>query len=98
MTLAAARAVGDATLAQDLSREAELLGLPISWGGQRRYALGALPVGDAFLAWARTRPAAGPLPADPDAGPGRPWWPVFWLPFLLPLTVLITIGRRVRRA
>ena len=97
VTLAAARAVGDATLAEDLSREAELLGLPISWGGERRYALGALPVGDAFLAWARTRPAAGPLPADPDAQPGRSWWPLFGLPFLLPLVVLIAIGRRGRR-
>ena len=97
MTLAAARAVGDAALAEELTREAELLELPITWGGQRRYALGALPVGDAFLAWARTRPAAEPLPGDPDAVPGRPWWPVFGIPFLLPLVVLIVIGRRGRR-
>jgi hypothetical protein len=98
VTLAAARAVGDGTLAQDLSREAELLGLPISWRGERRYALGALPVGDAFLAWARTRPAAEPAPTESDAGPGRPWWPVLGLPFLLPLAALIAIGRRGRRA
>ena len=98
VTLAAAREAGDAALAEDLSRQAELLGLPTTWRGERRYVLGALPVGDAFLAWARTRPAAEPLPADPDAKPGRPWWPAFGIPFLLPLVVLIAVGRRGRRA
>ena len=73
VALAAARSVGDTSLAQDLSRQAELLGLPTNWGGERRYFLGALPVGDAFLAWARTRPAGEPLPRTPmpnRAGPG----------------------------
>ena len=85
VTLAAARAVGDAELAADLDREAELLGLPLRWAGERRYALGLLPVGDAFLAWARTRPI------DPagDRGSGqesvRPWWPALAAPFLVPL-------------
>jgi hypothetical protein len=97
VAVAAARANGDFTLAEDLSREAELLGLPSNWGGQRRYALGMLPVGDAFLAWARTRPAAEPLPADSDAETGRPWWPAFGAPFLLPVAVLIAVGRRRSR-
>ena len=97
VTLAAARAVGDAVLAEDLSREAELLGLPMSWRGERRYVFGALPVGDAFLAWARTRPAAAPLLLDPGTEPGRPWWPAFWVPFLLPVAVLVAVGRRGRR-
>ena len=48
VSLAAARAVGDAVLTEDLGREAELLGLPMSWRGERRYVFGALPVGDAF--------------------------------------------------
>jgi hypothetical protein len=94
VTLAAARAQGDSTLAEDLSREAELLGLPTTWGGERRYALGALPVGDAFLAWARTRPAAEAAPADPNTEPGRPWWPAFGGPFLLPVAVLVAVSRR----
>ena len=38
VTLAAARANGDAVLATDLSREAELLGLPVSGASVRRYA------------------------------------------------------------
>ena len=98
VTLAAARAVGDVALAEDLSRQAELLGLPTSWGGQRRYALGAVPVGDAFLAWARTRPAGEPLTNNHNGKPGRPWWPVFGAPFLLPLVALIAVGRRGRPA
>ncbi len=57
--LAAARAAGDRDLARDLDREADLLGLPWQWSGQRRYAGGVLPVGDAFLAWSRSRPAPG---------------------------------------
>ena len=92
ITLAAARANGDPALAEDLSREAELLGLPTAWGGQRRYALGILPVGDAFLAWARTRTAAEPLPADVDPEAGRPWWPAFAVPFLVPVAVLVAVG------
>lgn len=83
VTLAAARQVGDTDLAAALDREAELLGLPTTWGRQRRYALGLLPVGDAFVAWARSRPAGPseapdpPDPPDPPSSPARPLWPVF---------------------
>ena len=98
VTLAAARAVGDVALAEDLSRQAELLGLPTTWGGERRYALGAVPVGDAFLAWARTTPAGEPLTDNHNGKPGRPWWPLFGAPFLLPLVALIAVGRRGRPA
>lgn len=56
VTLAAARTNGSHDLAQTLSREAELLGLPWQWGGSRWYAAGIMPVGDAFLAWARAEP------------------------------------------
>lgn len=70
VTLAAARANGDDRLAASLDREAELLGLPVQLGGQRRYALGVVPVGDAFLAWARTRPTGEPVSPD---GPQTLW-------------------------
>ena len=95
VTLAAARTVGDADLAEDLDREAELLGLPLRWGDERRYALGRLPVGDAFLAWARTR-VAGP---DLDHGDRsiRPGWPALAAPFLVPLVGLVLVARRGRR-
>ena len=70
--LGAARAAGDAALAEPLDRTLEALGMPVQWGGRRAYGFGALPVGEAFLVWARLAPAA------PDAGfapvTGAAWW------------------------
>ncbi len=70
--LGAARAAGDAALAEPLDRALEALGLPLAWNGRRAYGFGALPVGEAFLVWARLAPAV------PDAGfapvTGRAWW------------------------
>jgi hypothetical protein len=94
VTLAAARAIGDTELADDLSREAELLGLPSRWGGEQRYALGLLPVGDAFLAWARTRPLELVPQIGGDETSVRPWWPLLAAPFLVPLVALVLVGRR----
>ena len=93
VTLAAARANGDSALAADLSREAELLGLPVSWAGTRRYAFGAVPVGDAFLAWARTRPLADPGTATVEPTP-RPWWPLHFGVCLLPAALLAALALR----
>jgi hypothetical protein len=75
VTIGAARAAGDLRLARTLAREAELLGMPFTWQGERRYAAGLIPVGDAFLAWVLATPAA----AGPDAPPAGPaarwgWW------------------------
>jgi hypothetical protein len=72
----AAIANGDDDLATALLATVEVAGLPIEIAGRRRYAGGYLPVGDAFLAWARSA-----LPATPSAPfpPLLPWW---WrLPF-----------------
>lgn len=97
VTLAAARAVGARELANALSRESELLGLPVGWAGQRCYVLGLVPVGDAFLAWARSRPeAAAPVGgATPD-----PAWPamigVALLPGLLAGLLLVRAAPRPR--
>ena len=93
VTLAAARANGDSALAADLSREAELLGLPVSAAGTRRYAFGAVPVGDAFLAWARTRPLAEPGTATVEPAP-RPWWPCYIGMCLLPAALLAALALR----
>jgi len=88
VTLAAARVVGDVALADALDREAELLGLPWPGAGGRRYAFGLLPVGDAFLAWARSHPTAeGPTVSE---GPGGPRWPAMIVLVLLP--GLVTAG------
>jgi len=75
VTLAAARANGDLGLATTLDREAEVFGLPLEWSGQRRFAFGVMPVGDAFVAWARTVPVRG---AGASAvSPPTPLWPVW---------------------
>ena len=70
--MAAARANGDARLGRILLGVTELVGVP--WGvGSRRYAAGLVPVGDAFIAWARSGPPT------PDTGWDRRlrwWWPV----------------------
>lgn len=57
VALAGARRYGDLELADSWQREAEVFGFPFSLRG-RRYAAGVLPVGDAFLAWARAEPVA----------------------------------------
>lgn len=80
VTLAAARRNGGHELAADLDHEAEYLGLPLEWSGERRFAFGLLPVGDAFVAWARGVPAAEATgPATP-----RPLWWAHALVLLLP--------------
>jgi hypothetical protein len=75
VTIGVARTAGDLRLARTLAREAELLGMPFTWRGERRYAAGLLPVGDAFLAWVLATPAGS---ADaPPAGPAGAW--AWWL-------------------
>ena len=69
---AAAIAHGDDELATSLLATAELAGMPIEIAGQRRYAGGVLPIGDAFLAWARTTSLVSPgAPFDPIV---PRWW------------------------
>ena len=92
VTLAAARAVGDEAVAQSLNREAELLGLPLGGFGQRRYALGALPVGDAFVAWARSQ---NPSASQPSTSPTT-FWPGLMLVALIP-AVLVASGFALHR-
>jgi hypothetical protein len=57
---AAARVHGDLAVADALLGGVEVVGLPLQFGGRRFYVGGTRPVGDAFIAWARTSPAAGP--------------------------------------
>lgn len=99
VTLAAARQFGDTDVVDALDREAELLGPPSSWGGERRYALGVLPIGDAFLAWARSRPEAT-TPAISNRRGVLPLWPVFVGIAVLPALAagLLLALRRLRQA
>ncbi len=98
VTLAAARAHGDQALATDLDRGAELVGSGVTVLGQRRYAAGRLPVGDAFLVWARTRPWTVP---DVETLHPRPVWTVpigiIAAPGLLALAALAAGSGRARK-
>jgi hypothetical protein len=73
VTLGAAFAQGDRELADPLLHTGEVLGLPLAWGETKRYALGQVPVGDAFLVWAKTA-----LPADAPANDLPPVLPSWW--------------------
>jgi hypothetical protein len=87
VTIGAAQVNHDGALAGALANYGEFAGLPVSTPWTKRYALGLVPVGDAFLAWSKTaRPwVAAPPPAPPAS---VTWW---WrLPLLLVLAVVGT--------
>ncbi|WP_196279459.1 hypothetical protein [Catellatospora vulcania] len=76
---------GDAPAAAALTGLAEAAGLAVQWDGERRYLGGALPVGDAFLAWSlAARPWAG---GDVAAATGPAW--TWRLPWYAGLTALL---------
>jgi len=53
VTLGTARAFGDTAFAEVLEKSINFYGLPYWLGGKSTYALGQMPVADAFLAWSR---------------------------------------------
>lgn len=73
---AAARVHGDRSVANALLGWVEVIGMPRQFGRERVYAGGKLPIGDAFIAWARTAPAAGPAQRT-----WKPLSPSWYLPF-----------------
>ncbi|MEV0803960.1 hypothetical protein AB0I34_40145 [Kribbella sp. NPDC050281] len=98
VTMGAAQVQHD-PLADRLGREGDLLGLPISGLKTKRYLFGALPIGDAFLAWsASARPIVAGDQPERDDGSGwwrGPWLLVLWLPALI-LWCLVRFRRRRR--
>lgn len=89
VTLGAAAVQGDARLAGALANYGELVGVPVSTPWSKRYAVGVLPIGDAFLAWSKTaRPwvAAQPAPLPPAVN--RVWR----LPLLAVLALAVLLG------
>lgn len=84
--IGAALANGDTELAKTLLAVSEGLGFPMQWAGRRRYLGGVLPVGDAFLAWARSTPASLHRVGYPRAMPR--WWR---LPFHVVSLLLVTV-------
>ncbi|HEX8392300.1 MAG TPA: hypothetical protein VF665_08105, partial [Longimicrobium sp.] len=93
--IAAARLTGHPRAAADLRATPEVLGLPWQWRGKRSYAFGALPIGDAFLAWASVvRPWNVPAAPSSDATPWAGWrivWCALW-----GLVLVVAIARIIR--
>lgn len=76
VTLAAAVRHGDEDLANSIDREAEIFGVPVPLDS-RTYLFGLLPVGDAFLAWARTQEAGNPAANSHAPDPLLGLWATF---------------------
>lgn len=68
VTLATARKFGDTSFAEALESSIRFLGEPMRLRGGTRFALGSMPVADAWIAWART--------STPSAGIRTTPWPV----------------------
>ncbi|WP_067503868.1 hypothetical protein [Actinoplanes sp. TFC3] len=86
VTLGAARVQGDARLAGALDNYGELVGVPVSTPGSKRYAGGLAPIGDAFLAWSKlARPW---VVAQPALTPALSFW---WRVPLLALFALLAL-------
>lgn len=104
VTLGAAQVQGDASLAEGIANYGELLGLPVSTPGTKRYAFGLIPIGDAFVAWSKTaRPWVAQAQAPPPAHLSS-WWRLPLLSLLLVigaapwLPALLRLRRRRRAA
>ncbi|MFP4345572.1 MAG: hypothetical protein ACLFU8_12830 [Anaerolineales bacterium] len=100
LMIGTARVYGDAEVSEAIWHAGELLGVPVRCGGTKRYALGLLPVGDAFAVWSKT---AHPWLTESPAATYPPLIPRGWrlrlhalsLGLLLPaLGVLLLIRRR----
>ncbi|MEL6771210.1 MAG: hypothetical protein AAFP18_09125 [Bacteroidota bacterium] len=90
---AAARVHGDDATARTLFALGEAFGLPVEWGGERRYLFGQLPVGEAFLVWARTSPQPAAAASWTRIIP-RGWrWPIHLVSVAM-LGLLLWLGRR----
>jgi hypothetical protein len=73
--IGAAQVQGDRDTASAIISAGEAVGLPLDWNGRKAYAFGLLPVGDAFLAWAKS----SSLWTEPWKESGLPsrassWW------------------------
>jgi hypothetical protein len=75
VSLAAAQVYGDRNLADAYLQSGEALGFPWQIGAEKSYAFGLLPVGDAFLVWAKT---SSPWVAEKQTTEWPPLVPWYW--------------------
>lgn len=97
VTLGAAQVQGDASLAEGIAHYGELLGVPVSTPWTKRYALGLIPIGDAFVAWSKTARPWVAEPLDPPPAHLSAWWRLPLLALLLLLGAAPWLPAPVRR-
>ncbi|MFD3592650.1 hypothetical protein ACFWU5_07960 [Nocardia sp. NPDC058640] len=93
----AARVNGDRDLAAAIGSEGELLGLPVSLPGSKRYAFGLMPIGDAFVVWSST----ARLLTEPTTAVERDlhwWWRLPWLGVLALIAIAPWTWTLIRHA
>jgi hypothetical protein len=89
VSLAATQVYGDNNLADAYLQAGEALGFPWQSGAEKSYAFGLLPVGDAFLVWAKT---SSPWVTEKPSAELPPLAPWHWrLPVQLTSAVLVVI-------
>lgn len=88
---AAANVHGDTRLASTLLGVVEAAGLPMQLLGRRRYAGGLVPIGDAFIVWARSSAAPSvPAISDRNSAVPRGWYlPIHLFSILLCTAVFL---------
>ncbi|SNY56930.1 hypothetical protein [Paractinoplanes atraurantiacus] len=99
VTIGAAKLQGDDSLADGLANFGEVAGLPISTPWTKRYAFGAAPIGDAFLAWSKSARPWVFEPPSPSKREISHFWRLPLLVFFLALGTapwLVEAARRRR--
>lgn len=91
VTAGAARLQGDDALADPIFNAGEALGMSISLGGAKRYAFGLLPIGDAFVAWAKSAVPLTVIPSIQLQNPPPIVNPGWRIPIHLVTAVLLLI-------
>lgn len=97
VTIGAARVQGDFALATALASYGELAGVPVSTPWTKRYGLGVVPVGDAFVAWSKVSSAWVARPPAFTAPRAVAWWWPAPLVLALLLVAVAPWWRVIRR-
>ncbi len=102
VSLAAARCLGDSARALAYRQSFEALGFPMTFNNRKRYAFGAMAIGDAFLAWCKLTKAVVYNYRSREFSASPAWWwrlPVHGLSLILILLIFVPriLRQRQRR-